>query len=160
MGLDLYLVRRKNAENIWDFTEEEELAYGRKTWTIVDAICDCGAKKVFDDDTVYEVTPDVWEKFYKRVSILRVYEPFIYMMNDMEYADTCDYNPNVNNKMEMLALEAAMDLEVALKNIISETSSYLGPIWDLVAVLDWIKATNDVLRAFDNGEKVYMLLSY
>ena len=152
MGLDLVLY--KKAKPIAEMSIEEELdnelAYGRKTWVIADFFAQrC---TVLENDYVYSVTEKDWDAFMGALDKLN--DSYFRHVAEM-YIDNC-FEDN-----EVLEDTVGEELEDWLDRALDNSGCYqLGFDWELAAVLRWFDANEEVRKAFKDGYRVELLLSY
>lgn len=155
MGLDLILF--KKVKEYDDMSDEEmginELAYGRKTWSISDFFtdrCEC-----IDPDFEYIVTKDVWDEFIHKLSKL----------NDSSFRDEIEtflkdevLDPHYKSENHIRAYN---ELEQWLGKALENDDSYtLGLEWELETLLRWFDANDKVLKTFEEGIDVALITSY
>ena len=143
MGLDLVLYKR-NKRIVETSIEEEldnELAYGRKTWVIADFFAQrCTA---LEGDYVYSVK--ALDKL-NDTSFRLLVEVYV----DSHFRDFGVLDEIVGEKLEDW-LDKALD---------NDGPYQLGLDWELAAVLRWFDADKEVRKAFRDGYKVELLVSY
>ena len=152
MGLDLVLYK-KNKPMVEMSIEEEldnELAYGRKTWVIADFFAQrCTA---LEGDYVYSVTEKDWDAFMKALDKLNdtSFRLLVEVYVDSHFRDFGVLDEIVGEKLEDW-LDKALD---------NDGPYQLGLDWELAAVLRWFDADKEVRKAFRDGYKVELLVSY
>lgn len=156
MGLDLCLNYRKKTQEILDCFDEDdqELAYGRKTWTIYYFLKEHSSTQgPFNE--VYKIEPEGWDAFVKTLKIafdanggLDHVESLL-SKEDEHYDDEDDREYN----------EIYEEIEDIVDDW-SDISCQLGYVWELAALVRWYKADKKVHAAFERGDEVYMLASY
>lgn len=152
MGLDLILYKRvKDIEDMsMEEEQENELAYGRKTWTIAhfftnrcQSVC---------EDYEYIVTRDDWDDFIKSLDGL----------NDPEFREEVELF--IENEHRVNYEEGYYTLFKKLEQWYEEAFGdcyfQLGFAWELRAVLNWFDADDKVVQAFDDGIEVRLIQSY
>ena len=152
MGLDLALYKRNKsiAETSIEEELDSELAYGRKTWVIADFFAQrC---TVLENDYVYSVTEKDWNAFMEALGKLN--DSYFRHVAEM-YIDNC-FEDN-----EVLEDIVGKELEEWLDRALDNSGCYqLGFDWELAAVLHWFDADKEVRKAFKDGYRVELLLSY
>lgn len=150
MGLDLMLYRvPKEIKGTPNFSywnadnDDEELAYGRKTWGIY-SFFRIRCKEV--DNEVYLVTAEDWQDF-------------------MDYFEDWDMPRIMQIIDNVWRLGSKYDWSAADADYIVEFvdgmgEGQLGYEWDAQAMLNWRDADKKVRDAFANGDEVVMLASY
>lgn len=152
MGLDLVLYK-KNKPMVEMSIEEEfnnELAYGRKTWAIADFFAQrC---TVLENDYVYSVTEKDWNAFMEALGKLNDinFRLLVEVYVDNRFRDFGVLDEIVGEKLEDW-LDKALD---------NDGLYQLGLDWELAAVLRWFDADKEVRKAFKDGYRVELLLSY
>ena len=150
MGLDLMLYRiSKEIERTPSFSywsagnEDDELAYGRKTWGIYHYFHKRCEEVGYE---VYKVTPEAWQDFMDYFEDWDI--PRIMKILDDAW--------QLGNKYDWSAADA--DYMVDFVDGMGE--GQLGYEWDAQAMLNWRDADKEVRDAFANGDEVVMLASY
>lgn len=152
MGLDLVLYKKTKPMVEMSIEEEldNELAYGRKTWVIADFFAQrCTA---LEGDYVYSVTEKDWNAFME--ALVKLYDPSFRLLVEM-YADNCFRGFEALNEIVGEKLEDWLD-----KALDNDGLYQLGLDWELAAVLRWFDADKEVRKAFRDGYKVELLVSY
>ena len=152
MGLDLVLYKRNKSMVETSIGEEldNELAYGRKTW----AIADFFARRctVLEDDYIYSVTEKDWDAFME--ALVKLNDPSFRLLVEM-YADNCFRSFDALDDIVGEKLEDWLD-----KALGNDGPYQLGFEWELSAILRWFDADKEVRKAFKDGYKVELLVSY
>ena len=143
MGLDLVLYTAKN----WT-DEGEELAYGRKTWAI-EGFFAHRCKMTKPESYVFSITEEAWNEFIISLKPYMENKAFRTMLEEYdEFDDDACY--------EVEAL-----IEKFLDDALEEDCNYqLGAVWEMKAVLNWYDADAEVRACFEEGEPVWMLVSF
>lgn len=162
MGLDLILYKRTKPTIEMSLEEEldNELAYGRKTWTIADFFT--SRCKAVDPDNNYEfiVTKQDWDEFIDSLDKLNdpVFRERVENFIDLSTNWNMD---KVDDETFKSFTKDEYDLEAWLDSALNNDSPYqLGLDWELVAVLDWFDADSQVQKAFEDGIDVRLIQSY
>ena len=152
MGLDLVLYKKNKPMAEMSIEEEldNELAYGRKTWVIADFFAQRCA--VLEEDYVYSVTEKDWGAFME--ALVKLNDPSFRLLVEM-YVDNCFRGFEALDEIVEEKLEDWLD-----KALDNDGPYQLGLDWELAAVLRWFDAGKEVRKAFKDGYRVELLLSY
>lgn len=170
MGLDLSLVAVKRKVDFsqpdWSdaFNEDEELSYGRKTWSIYHVLKDF-ASKDNPEGSKYEV---YWIS-------REAYDSFIELIEDA-LNEGCGYK-KLQKALNFVSKKQSWDdlfedEEFSKKSrkmckyitdfvdVFSDVSPTLGYEWEARALLSWYDDRKKVRAAYNEGKEIYMYASY
>lgn len=165
MGLDLILYRKKQYQenqktNGW--TNDSELAYGRKTWSLVYAF-----KWI---DGVTEVDNNEMNVPFEALKIfLKTYKPLFYEVEDLVNTYTSlDYVLNYSNEdVSELAEDEYQALEkawIVLNSILERKLDFidyqLGLAWELRAWMNWLEAIDKEIQDPEHDDEYILIVSY
>ena len=145
MGLDLILYKVDKKGTF--LNDDNELAYGRKTWAIEDYF----HRKSGVDPDVYDwvVTEDVWNGF---IATLKPYLENTFLKEMIENYDECD-------DQEDWGVEILIDK--FLEETLHDDGVYsLGPVWEARALIRWYDADEKVQECFKKKIPVRILASF
>jgi hypothetical protein len=151
MGLDLILYKKpKNVnELVDDEFDQNEIAYGRKTWAIANFFR--GRCKPIDDDFEYIVTRQDWNEFITALS----------QLEDPNFRQKVEVFINSYDGEDEVDVDNYYAIKSWLDNALNNEENYiLGLTWEVRAVLDWFDANEEVQNAFDNEFDVILMTSY
>lgn len=152
MGLDLVLYKHTKDDMTWEEEQAAELAYGRKTWSIADFFrrrC-----QALEGRWYYKVTKADWDEFID--SLGKLNDPtFRYKVEDfISKSDTIKEWDDVFDRLYN-------ELEEWYNEAVNNDDGYqLGFDWELMAVLNWFDANEEVQQAFEDGEDIRLIVSY
>ena len=170
MGLDLSLFFISKNVNLHDVfpedggvnvPEENDLCYGRKTWSIYYALRNF--KHAFQSDVIYEVTESDWDFFIARIK--RAFEDCETdadkIHDALEIYLSWEYDPDAVDDYMPEEVRKAYDLiDDFCYNFSDEATPQLGPAWEVSAIINWYNEDANVRKHFNDYETVYMVASY
>lgn len=155
MGLDLYLFSKKKDQSIEAaYYTGEELAYGRKTWSLYYFFKE-DSEEV--EDFVFKIPEYRWDHF---IDVTRALWEMYGGLDHINYLLRWAYN-NYEDSDDMTDEDLKNWRELScLYDDWTDISPQLGEDWELHAVIRWYEADAEVKAAFARGEDVLMLASY
>lgn len=162
MGLDLTLYKLSDFNAVEEerkaWSEDLELAYGRKTWGIANFFshrCD----PLYGSDYVFVVPEEVWDEFYNTMlpvaEKLEAYTSELYALENREIFSREEAD-EVQRRYSLLTDKT----EEILSDALGESFFQLGADWEARAVLRWLDANEVIKQAYADGEKIVMTESY
>lgn len=154
MGLDLYLVKNidgLDAIGSGNEEKEEELCYGRKTWTIATFFMDRSERCYEDTDCYWRVPHSAWDEYMN------------YINSALDRLEDKGYE--INDLIEKYRTDSDTDEEAeALEEFVDGLCDYpptLGYDWEAQAMIDWAESDLEVCDAFEDAPKdIYLIVSY
>ena len=136
MGLDLMLYRKKDYEKEMVEGNVEELAYGRKTWSIWYWFKNREDSTILDDYTIF-ITKDSYMAFCET---LLPYEPYL---------------KHIASTPSELITELDYKTAEYIYRQISDDSPALGYDWDCAAFYRWMEVLPEVMEVDDDYLVLY-----
>ena len=150
MGLDLYLIKSKQALDrdnpVWE--DDQELWYGRKTWSIKGFLEDSPETISVEDDFI-QIIP-------KSRFVELAYRALPYAAKLDEIKAQLDAMDNYYDISE----EEYRSYTGLLSRILDDCSSVLGSDWDITALIRLLDSMDKIAEAYKEGYTIYMVASY
>lgn len=145
MGLDLVLY---TAKKMYDYDNEHELAYGRKTWAIAEFFMNRCPRQA--DQFVFDVPEYVWDDFMDAITPYLSNKDFYNLIENYSPYNEGEYNEQIEKVIECF-------LNEALENNEPYT---LGIPWEAKAVLRWYDADKEIRELYEAGKPVFLCVSF